>query len=161
MAGASFVQASERVGTLNFFQDIFGAPVAPPPQAQKVHRAKSRYAALPDARRISTLRQRAYTPRPAVALDLTANRPRRDRKGAARAQARMEGGSRKTVPLAYARATQSICVRTCDGYLFPLGRLDSDRDITVHKAACAAACPNAATALYKLPRPARRSCSRR
>lgn len=151
MAGATFVQASERVGILNFFQDIFGAPAAPPPQARKVHRAKSRYAALPDAKRISTLRQRAYTPRPAIALDLTANRPRRDRKGAARAQARMEGGARKAVPLAYARATQSICVRTCDGYLFPLGRLDSDRNIPVHKAACAAACLNAATALYKLP----------
>lgn len=151
-AGTTFVQASERVGIFNFFQEIFGAPSAPAPQARKIHRAKSRYAALPDARRVTSIRQRAYTPRPAVALDLDAKRPRRgDRKGAAREQARSIGGERKAVALAYAQTTQSVCVRTCDGYMFPLGRLGSDRDVPVHKAACAAACPNAATALYKLP----------
>lgn len=43
---------------------------------------------------------------------------------------------------------QTVCVRTCDGYAFPLGTLLSARDIPVHQAACAAACPGAETALY-------------
>lgn len=150
-AGTTFVQASERSGIFNFFQDFFGAPASPPAQPRKVHRAKSRYVALPDARRIASIRQRAYTPRPAIALDLGAKaRPRRERRGTARDQAR-SGGEPRHAPTALSRAQQSICVRTCDGYMFPLGRLRADRDVSVHKAACAAACPNAATVLYKLP----------
>ncbi len=46
---------------------------------------------------------------------------------------------------------QSVCVRTCDGYAFPLGTYHGDGDRTPHEAACRAACPDAKMALYVLP----------
>ncbi|WP_372426441.1 DUF2865 domain-containing protein [Salinarimonas chemoclinalis] len=42
----------------------------------------------------------------------------------------------------------SFCVRTCDGYFFPLGDLRTARDLALHEEACAAACPAAETALF-------------
>lgn len=45
--------------------------------------------------------------------------------------------------------SQTMCVRLCDGYAFPLGRLASRADIPAHQAACASSCPGAATALYQ------------
>lgn len=47
---------------------------------------------------------------------------------------------------------QTMCVRLCDGYAFPLGRLASRADIPAHRAACASSCPGAATALYQSPK---------
>jgi hypothetical protein len=52
---------------------------------------------------------------------------------------------RKPVPPPIVR---SVCVRLCDGYSFPVGTLQSAADRPVHEAACAAACPGAATRLY-------------
>lgn len=43
---------------------------------------------------------------------------------------------------------QTMCVRLCDGYAFPVGRLASRADIPAHQAACASSCPGATTALY-------------
>lgn len=45
---------------------------------------------------------------------------------------------------------RTVCVRTCDGYAFPLGTLQSRADIPTHEASCASACPGAATQLYTL-----------
>lgn len=42
----------------------------------------------------------------------------------------------------------TYCVRTCDGYAFPLGSLRSRRDADLHRGACAAACPGARTELF-------------
>ncbi|MGP9819266.1 DUF2865 domain-containing protein [Salinarimonas sp. NSM] len=42
----------------------------------------------------------------------------------------------------------TFCVRTCDGYAFPLGSLRGRGDADLHRRACAAACPGAATALF-------------
>lgn len=42
----------------------------------------------------------------------------------------------------------TYCVRTCDGYAFPLGTLHGRRDVDAHRSACAAACPGAPTELY-------------
>lgn len=47
-------------------------------------------------------------------------------------------------------ARLTLCVRTCDGYAFPLGHLASQTDVKAHEAACSAACPGAETALYTL-----------
>lgn len=44
---------------------------------------------------------------------------------------------------------QTMCVRLCDGYAFPLGPLSSRADIPAHQAACASSCPGATTALYR------------
>ncbi len=46
---------------------------------------------------------------------------------------------------------QSLCVRTCDGYAFPIGTYHGETDRAGHEAACQAACPDAKTALYLLP----------
>ncbi|GJE00102.1 DUF2865 domain-containing protein [Methylobacterium isbiliense] len=53
---------------------------------------------------------------------------------------------------------RTICVRTCDGYLFPLANRDGQhrasqdarQEVQHHEAACAAACPGAPTALLTL-----------
>jgi hypothetical protein len=50
-----------------------------------------------------------------------------------------------------AEPARTICVRTCDGFAFPLGRLASRADLPAHQEGCAAACPGAPTALYTLP----------
>lgn len=42
----------------------------------------------------------------------------------------------------------AFCVRTCDGFGFPVGALRSRRDAPVHEAACVAACPGAPTRLF-------------
>lgn len=42
----------------------------------------------------------------------------------------------------------SYCVRSCDGYAFPLGAMRGRGDAAAHARACAAACPGAATELY-------------
>lgn len=48
-------------------------------------------------------------------------------------------------------SSRTVCVRTCDGFLFPLGTLARRADLPGHGAGCAAACPGAPTALYTLP----------
>lgn len=45
---------------------------------------------------------------------------------------------------------RTVCVRTCDGYAFPIAPLGASRDLPAHEQACAAACPGASTALYSL-----------
>ncbi|WP_052340824.1 DUF2865 domain-containing protein [Salinarimonas rosea] len=42
----------------------------------------------------------------------------------------------------------TFCVRTCDGYAFPLGTLRGRGDADLHRRACAAACPGTPTALF-------------
>ena len=140
-AGTSLVHASERTGLFNFLEDLFRGPAPEPVAPRPSRRSPVRYSSLPDARRIhAAAPERRYTPRPA-AVELTrASRPRR--------AARIDAPA--PVP-ALATGRQTVCVRTCDGYLFPLGRLGSKRDIPMHEAACAAACPSAATALFTLP----------
>lgn len=140
-AGTSFVQASERAGIFGFFVEIFRGPAAVRPSA-RTRDTRKRYVALPDVARIPAIKQRAYTPRPIV---LDATRPSR------RVRAEPAGTPTKRIPIA-STGIQTVCVRTCDGYLFPLGRLQSRNDLPVHAAACAAACPNAPTSVFTLAR---------
>lgn len=44
----------------------------------------------------------------------------------------------------------SYCVRTCDGYFFPIGNPDRD-DLAAHDDACNRACPAAETSVYVAP----------
>lgn len=133
-----FVQASERNGITAFFDALFG--VEPPPAAKPVARLMprpARYSSLPSTHRVSAAASPRWTPRPVAAQA----RPARVQPRSARASADLT---------ASALGTRTVCVRACDGYLFPLGRLKAKRDLPVHEAACAAACPNAPTALYTL-----------
>lgn len=142
-AGTSFVQASERGGLFDFFGQIFGYQAEPRPSAQPqavYRRVRKHYASLPDARSVTGTRARFHTPRPMPVAK------------AARALVAPAKGRRPLPDLLPPEPTRkTVCVRTCDGYLFPLGDLRSDKDIGVHQAACAAACPGAVTALFTLP----------
>lgn len=52
-------------------------------------------------------------------------------------------------PMRLGRA--SMCVRTCDGFGFPVGAFHGEGDIAAHEATCRSECPGAQTALYVLP----------
>nr|WP_286134170.1 DUF2865 domain-containing protein [Methylobacterium sp. Leaf123] len=127
------VRASER-GLLNgLFETIFGAaPPAPATIAKPAPRAPRRYASLPDTRRPAGPRFVQRTPR----LDARSTPVR----------ARTSAASSASI----AAGTRTVCMRRCDGYVFPLGRLHARAELPVHAAACAAACPNAATELLTL-----------
>lgn len=145
IAGSSLVQASERGGLFNVLEAFFRGP-APEPVVMPARRP-AHYASLPDARRVTAVRAVRQTPRPMPAI--AATRPAR------RAKAKRIATLRPTpvpaIPLTdVALGARTVCVRTCDGYLFPLGRLGTRADLPVHEAACAAACPNAPTRLYTL-----------
>ncbi|MBX9932886.1 MAG: DUF2865 domain-containing protein [Methylobacterium sp.] len=131
-----FVQASERGGIGAFFEELFGAP-PPPPVARPLPRT-TRYSSLPDPRRVTAAAASRWTPRPQAA-----EQPVRVRSRKQRASAQIT---------ASALGARTVCVRACDGYIFPVGNLASKRDLPVHQAACAAACPNTPTALYTLAR---------
>lgn len=130
--GTTLVQASERDGLTAFFERLFGAPQR---AAIAAPRQPTRYANLPEPRLQRAQRSALHTPRTEAAAferRLWMRRPRRD----------------ATVLPAAGR--QTVCVRLCDGYLFPLGTLRRRGDMPVHQAACAAACPNAATSAYTM-----------
>ena len=143
-AGTSFVQASERAGIFGFFEELFRGP-APVRQPIRASNTRKRYAALPDVARLPVAKPRAFTPRPIV---LETPRPTRRAKPTTAAVAPAASAPFRAPPAS--TGLQTVCVRTCDGYLFPLGRLYSRSDLPVHAAACAAACPNAPTALFTL-----------
>jgi hypothetical protein len=46
---------------------------------------------------------------------------------------------------------QSVCVRLCDGYYFPIGPVSRADDLSSHEAACSGLCPDAPTQLFVEP----------
>ena len=140
--GTNLVHASERDGLAGFFEMLFGepkrAPVAVVPRP-------TRYSNLPDARSVRGPRPLMQPPRPRLTLNAPEprRRPHRLRRDATVATAAGIGA-------APGIGDRTVCVRLCDGYLFPLGDLRARSDMPVHKGACAAACPNAATSFYTL-----------
>lgn len=57
-------------------------------------------------------------------------------------------GERRFAPSSKGR---TMCVRMCDGYYFPVGDLEAQRDLPLHDLSCNAACPGAPTKLFVLP----------
>ena len=55
----------------------------------------------------------------------------------------------RRAPMVLAR--QSMCVRLCDGFAFPVGAYHGEQDRAPHEAACQSQCPGARTALYVTP----------
>ncbi len=48
-------------------------------------------------------------------------------------------------------ARRSVCVRTCDGYFFPVANLNHKSDIATHQAICNSLCPDSETKLFVIP----------
>ena len=142
-AGTTMVRASERGGLFNFLETLFRETPAPPAAAVPTRRP-GHYVSLPDARRVSAVRPMRQTPR--AGAEATAARPIRVRRpgGSAAASQAVPAATRTVL------GARTVCVRSCDGYLFPLGRLGARSDLPVHEAACAAACPNTPTRLFTL-----------
>ena len=46
---------------------------------------------------------------------------------------------------------RSVCVRTCDGYFFPVAALNHNSEISSHQASCDALCPEAESKLFVMP----------
>lgn len=132
--GTSLVHASERDGLAGFFEMLFGGPRR---AEVAVHPRPTRYSNLPDVRHVRAPRPLMRTPRPGVEL-MPAGYRHRSRRVRREKTAVVGIGDR------------TVCVRLCDGYLFPLGDLRSRSDLPVHETACAAACPNAATSVYTM-----------
>ena len=143
--GSSLVHASERAGGLfGFLDTLFRGPAETVPKPPR----PGRYANLPDPRRIAAQRPVLQTPRPGLAQSGSARRVRRPSAKPA--------ATRYAAPAADVWSGQrTVCVRMCDGYLFPVGNLKGRADLPVHAAACAAACPGAPTSLYTLAKGAR------
>ncbi|ACA17168.1 conserved hypothetical protein [Methylobacterium sp. 4-46] len=125
----TLVRAADDAGLFEF---LFGtAPRAAAPRLFEVRPAPPRA-----ARASQAPPRRRWASRPAPRAVQTM-RPRLAAAGRAAPPAPHErGGSR------------SVCVRTCDGYMFPLATLRTRADAPAHEAACAAACPGAETRLY-------------
>ncbi len=136
-ASATMVRASEGDVLTRLFGSLFGAPQpAPAPVVRPEQPAyPRRYASLPDPRRSAESRLVQRTPR------IEARREAAGRKSAA---------SYAVSTASFTAGTRTVCVRLCDGYVFPIGRLRARADLPVHAAACAAACPNAPSELYTL-----------
>ncbi|MCJ2033591.1 DUF2865 domain-containing protein [Methylobacterium sp. J-068] len=145
-AGTSLVQASERGGLFDFFETIFRGP-APEPVAMPARRRPAHYASLPDDRTATRAVRQTPRPRSSVAL-VRAGRRAKTGRGDPRLDQTPSGAAARLVGVALGART--VCVRSCDGYLFPLGRLAGRADLPVHEAACAAACPNTPTRLFTL-----------
>ena len=135
--GSTLVQASERDGIAGFFEMLFGggasrqAELRAPPQP-------TRYNALPRPRLDRIPRRVVHTPRPESFRYATAER----RRAVKRTEVATLSPGRS--------GDTTVCVRRCDGYLFPLGALHDRADLPLHRSACAAACPNAATEVFTL-----------
>lgn len=124
MATIVISQSGQAQDVLGMLGSLFGVPQAAPPQA-----------AAPSYRRYSE-----------------AARPRRHRvaereHGAGHHRIRVSDPDGAPVRLGRA----SICVRSCDGFAFPVGAFHGGGDIVAHEATCRSECPGAQTALYVLP----------
>ncbi|NGM37707.1 DUF2865 domain-containing protein [Methylobacterium sp. DB0501] len=134
-AGTTLVQAADDAGVLDFvLGDLprsLGLPARPPRPEPGLRERRVRWTSRPATAAIERPRWRDPAPRPHAAPAS----PAADR--AVREPAALAG-----------RHGRTVCVRTCDGYLFPLGNIDGRGAPRAHAQACAAACPGAETALY-------------
>ncbi len=138
-AGTTLVHAADDAGVLDFLLgDVprsLGLPArAPRPEASLGER-RARWTSRPAKATVERPRWTDPAPRPRAAVAQSAS-PRRTDDAAA---------SRHT---GAGNPARTVCVRTCDGYLFPLANLDGRTAPPEQEQACAAACPGAETALY-------------
>ena len=115
-------QAQDLFGALG---SLFGVPQAEAPQAETVVRRHYAETSRPRRHRLA------------------------ERERGAGYHRRVLDSHEDGAPMRLGRA--SICVRSCDGFAFPVGTFHGEGDIAAHEATCRSECPGAQTALYVLP----------
>ncbi len=151
-AGSTLVEAADDAGVLEFLLGevprSLGLPArAPRPQAALRER-RVRWTSRPahatvEAPRWVTPVHRARASSPQASSPKAA--PPRPRPRLAIEQPGEPAGSARSQD---GRHDRTVCVRTCDGYMFPLANLEGREALPAHQEACQAACPGAETALY-------------
>lgn len=146
-AGTTLVQAADDAGVLDFLLgDVprgLGLPARAPRPEASLRERRIRWTSRPAQATIEAPRWRDPAPRARHAA-----REFVPLKAAAR-QVREPASFAPRDRTAYAASRdRTVCVRTCDGYLFPLANLHGQDALPAHAQACAAACPGAETALY-------------
>ncbi|PIK69551.1 hypothetical protein CS379_29270 [Methylobacterium frigidaeris] len=140
-AGTTLVHAADDAGVLDFLLgDVprsLGLPARAPRPEASLRERRVRWTSRPTNAAVERSRWADPAPRPRAAAPKPASLDQ----------------AREPVPAAgrHDRAgshARTICVRTCDGYMFPLANLGKGDAATAHEQACAAACPGAETALY-------------
>ena len=128
MATVVIGQAGQAQDFLGALSNLFAAPQVAAPQVYATG---------------SVIRQARRSPHRASYADAAA--PRRH----SRSHQVAERGDSEDASVRLGHA--SICVRTCDGFAFPVGAFHGEGDIAAHEATCRSECPGAQTALYVLP----------
>ncbi len=130
-AGSTLVHAADDAGVLDFLLGevprSLGLPARAPRPEASLRERRVRWTSRPTHATVEPPRWVTPAPRPS-----SAQAPRRQRQPASFA------GSHD----------RSVCVRTCDGYMFPLANIEARDALPLHEQACATACPGAETVLY-------------
>jgi hypothetical protein len=162
-SGVTLVRAADDAGVFDFFRSPglsrFVDPIRLRPrydyEPRLIYRPpgelKRREARRRESKRLRESRRgemrRASTKAPKALADARQPRPSADEpaRGPVPRRARLE-----LAAMASSAGRRTMCVRTCDGYLFPVGTLHSRGDLQTHHTACSAACPGAETRLYTM-----------
>ncbi|MGX7708319.1 DUF2865 domain-containing protein [Methylobacterium sp. Gmos1] len=140
-AGTTLVHAADDAGVLDFILgDVprsLGLPARAPRAEASLKERRVRWTSRPASAPAERLRWTNPAPRLQAAVHKPA--PVRPAREPAPAASRHDGA---------ASHARTVCVRTCDGYMFPLANLAKGDAAPAQEKACAAACPGAETALY-------------
>lgn len=132
MATVVIGQSGQAQDVFSAFGSLFSTPQAAAPQ-------ESGYA----SRDGGALRSHRYASRQSHRQRVA------ERHGAHHRRILVSGSGAGDAPIRLGRA--SICVRTCDGFAFPVGEFHGGDDLAAHEATCRSECPGAQTSLYVLP----------
>ncbi|TNC08235.1 DUF2865 domain-containing protein [Methylobacterium terricola] len=153
-AGTTLVHAADDAGVLDFMLgDLprsLGLPARAPRPEAELRERRARWISRPARAEVEAKPERPRWRDPAPRMHAAPPKPTADRALRDRVK---EPGMQATPqpvadPAAIGQHDRTVCVRTCDGYLFPLANIDGRRAPQAHAQACAAACPGAETALY-------------
>ena len=162
-SGVTLVRAADDAGIIDFFRSSALSRFVDPIRVSPRYADEPRFVYRPaaEARRRQARRLEARRVRQAEIRRAAPRRPPARRKLASELQPRpglderapkqVGRGARVALAMpAGAAGRSTMCVRTCDGYLFPIGTLHSRGDLGTHQTACNAACPGTETRLYTL-----------
>ncbi|WP_058620051.1 DUF2865 domain-containing protein [Methylobacterium indicum] len=157
-AGSTLVEAADDAGVLEFLLGevprSLGLPArAPRPQAALRERrvrwtSRPAHATVEAPRWVTPVHRARASSAQASSSQLSSSQASSPK--AAPPRPRLQLAIEQTgEPAGFARTRdRTVCVRTCDGYMFPLANLEGRDALPAHQEACQAACPGAETALY-------------